>query len=210
MKNKKERELEIIKNIYISENIEIIPDEQPDFIINSDTEKFGVEVTEFYYNESTARLKNYKGYKEKILNSNNDSVLDRRDKGKLTRCQLYCYNEKNKKNEYLFDFIDVKYNDENKMSVLPNCQEIENIILNIIECKNKKSQKYEKFNYLELFIQDMENISFDKLEYIANSKKILNKINDSNFKRLYFLSGNKVITIGINPKENFEKYNKLR
>ena len=77
---KKHKEYQVLKRIYTSNKIRIQSSERPDFIIESKKEKFGVEITEYYYNETSARLKNYKGYAEKILKSNSIDIIDQRDK----------------------------------------------------------------------------------------------------------------------------------
>lgn len=78
---KKNKEYQILRKIYTNKKIKIKPSEEPDFIIEFENEKFGVEITEYYYNEASARLKNYKGYIEKILKSDSSNILDKRDKG---------------------------------------------------------------------------------------------------------------------------------
>ena len=62
-------EKKILNEIYTDNMFEIQESEQPDFVLKNknNNEKFGVEVTELYHNESSARLKNYPGYFEKIL-----------------------------------------------------------------------------------------------------------------------------------------------
>ena len=106
-KIKKQKEKNIVVNIYNSSEIIIKDSEQPDFIIESSSEKFGVEVTELYLSESEARLNNYSGYKEKILNSNDNSVLDKRDVGTLSKQEVYMLNNITNEWIFLFDFVHV-------------------------------------------------------------------------------------------------------
>ena len=204
---KKEKELKILKKVYNSSDIIIEESEQPDFKIICDNETFGVEITEFYYNESTARLRNMDSYKDKILNSKDNSVLDKRDLGKLSRCQLYISTDNGKTCKFVTDFVSVKYDEKYEADILPKFEDIENLIINIDDTKNKKAIKYEHLDYLELFIQDMENISIENIKKILNSNKIINAIAKSHYERLYFISGNYLCVCGINPTKNIEKYN---
>lgn len=85
---KKNKEYKILRKVYTNEKIKIKPSEEPDFIIECEMEKFGVEITEYYYNEASARLKNYKGYTEKILKSDSSDILDKRDKGVIEKVRF--------------------------------------------------------------------------------------------------------------------------
>ena len=109
--SKKDRELQILKKIYNSNKIVIKDHEQPDFVIEADNVHFGVEITELYLNESVARLINYPGYKERILNSKDNSVLDKNDIGVLSRHEMYILDKTDYKYKFLFDFVAVKYDD---------------------------------------------------------------------------------------------------
>lgn len=156
--SKKNKEYKILKKIYNSKRITIKDYEKPDFIIEADNAKFGVEVTEFYFNESVARLINYKEYKEKILNSNDNKVLDKRDIGILSRHELYVLDKVDNQYKFLFDFVAVKYDDNLNFHSKPTYEFVENKIVNIINIKNNKANDYEKFDYIELIIQCMESI----------------------------------------------------
>lgn len=85
---KKNKEYKILRKVYTNEKIKIKLSEEPDFIIEYKMEKFGVEITEYYYNEASARLKNYKGYTEKILKSDSSDVLNKRDKGVIEKVRF--------------------------------------------------------------------------------------------------------------------------
>jgi hypothetical protein len=68
---KKSRELEIVKTVYpdAEKYIWLVEQEQPDFLMNSLLKSFafGVEVTELYRNQSSARLKNIPGYVDSLV-----------------------------------------------------------------------------------------------------------------------------------------------
>lgn len=71
--DKKQKEEAILTLIYNkADYAEVVPTEQPDFRIRHHEELrfFGVEVTEFYYSEANARLKNISSYVGEILAEN--------------------------------------------------------------------------------------------------------------------------------------------
>lgn len=205
--SKKDRELQILKKIYNSDKIAIKDHEQPDFVIETGNVKFGVEVTEFYLNESVARLINYPGYKERILNSKDNSVLDKNDIGVLSRHEMYILDKNDDKYKFLFDFVAVKYDDNLNFNSRPSYEFIENKIIEIINIKNEKSKNYDKFNYNELIIQSMEMISEEYINKLSLSEKILDAVDKSSFKRMYLLIGKYLCVYGENPRENLNLYN---
>ena len=205
--SKKNKEYKILKKIYNSKRIVITDYEKPDFIIEADNTKFGVEVTEFYLTESVARLINYKGYKEKILNSNDNKVLDKRDIGVLSRHELYVLDKVDNQYKFLFDFVAVKYDDGLNFHSKPTYELVENKIIDIINIKNNKANDYEKHDYTELIIQGMESISEENIKKLLVSQKILDMVDNSFFKRVYLLIGKYLIVYGENPNENIELYN---
>ena len=205
--SKKDRELQILKKIYNSNKIVIENHEQPDFVIRADNYTFGVEITEFYLNESVARLINYPGYKERILNSKDNSVLDKNDIGVLSRHEMYILDKTDDKYKFLFDFIAVKYDDNLNFNSNPSYEFIENRIIEIINTKNQKSKDYDTFDYSELMIQSMEMISEKYINKLSLSEKVLDAVDKSSFKRMYLLVGKYLCVYGQNPRENLNLYN---
>ncbi|MEG6585324.1 hypothetical protein [Dendrosporobacter sp. 1207_IL3150] len=65
--DKKLKEISIVNLIYSDVEYQITPSEEPDFIIINKKAKysFGVEVTEYYHNESNARIRNIPNYGSK-------------------------------------------------------------------------------------------------------------------------------------------------
>ena len=45
------------------------------------------------------------------------------------------------------------------------------------------------------------------IQELNTSSRILDKIDKSNFKRIYIFSGNHLFIGGMNPEENMKKYN---
>lgn len=205
--SKKDRELQILKKIYNSNKIVIKDHEQPDFVIEVDKVTFGVEITEFYLNESVARLINYPGYKERILNSKDNSVLDKNDIGVLSRHEMYILDKTDDKYKFLFDFVAVKYDDNLNFNSKPSYEFIENKIIEIINTKNEKSKDYDTFDYNELIIQSMEMISEEYINKLSLSENVLDAVDKSSFKRMYLLIGKYLCVYGQNPRENLDLYN---
>lgn len=205
--SKKDRELQILKKIYNSNKIIIKDHEQPDFVIEADKVTFGVEITEFYLNESVARLINYPGYKERILNSKDNSVLDKNDIGVLSRHEMYILDKTDDKYKFLFDFVAVKYDDNLNFNSKPSYEFIENKIIEIINTKNEKSKDYDTFDYNELIIQSMEMISEEYINKLSLSENVLDAVDKSSFKRMYLLIGKYLCVYGQNPRENLDLYN---
>lgn len=80
-KKKKSVEKGILHVIYNPNEYDIIEFEQPDFILeDKNGNEFGVEITQLYLDESSARLKNKPNYLEDIIQNNK---LDKRDVGIL-------------------------------------------------------------------------------------------------------------------------------
>lgn len=205
---KKNEEYNVVKKIYQNEKCNIEDSEEPDFIIKTETEKFGVEVTEYYYNESSARLKNYNGYIEKILRNSYDETLDKRDVGMIEKHRLYIKNLETNKYDFLTDMVAIRYNTTYKIGQLPEFKDVEKQIIEIIGRKTKKAEHYNKqLEYLELFINDKENYILYHIKELINSKKILDVVIKSKFKRVYIFSGNYLMIIGTNAEENMDKYN---
>ena len=141
---KKHKEYLVLKKIYNKDNLTIESTESPDFIIESGFDKFGVEITEYYYNESSARLKNYEGYSEKILKSKSDDVLDKRDKDYIKKTTLFIKDPKDNVYKFLTHTIQLRYNEYYDVGELPQFKDVESQIINIIETKDNKSIHYKK------------------------------------------------------------------
>lgn len=141
---KKNKEYQLLNKIYNSEKIRIEKSESPDFIIHTKTSEFGVEITRFYYSETSARLKNMNEYIANILRSDTNNVLDKRDKGLIVKAKVYMKSSNEDAYKYLGETVTFKYNDSYIPFQNPKFEDIENRVLEIINKKTKKSKKYKK------------------------------------------------------------------
>ena len=142
----KKKELNIIAKLYDLKKDKIVNrknDECPDFILKHNDILIGVEVTEYYLNEGDARLKNYPGYFEKVMNAQ----ADKRDKDNLSVVNDICiFNEKTGEWEL--------YKDKGILSKIHTLTDYIAIIKDIIEKKNEKAKQYDKscdINHLVIY-----------------------------------------------------------
>ena len=207
--SKKDKELMVLKQIYQDDKVVITKSECPDFIINGINEKFGVEITDYYYNESSARLKNKPGYFESIINSSDNTILTQRDKGIITKQAIFVKEPNEEKYKFLLDTIGIKYNENYDYGVNPIYKDVERQLIDIINEKSIRAENYQKMDYYELFIQDRENYFASDTQRqlcLYNSQLLLDVVAQSRYKRVYIFSGKVLCTIGYNPNENLVKY----
>ena len=185
MEEKKEKEKIILKKIYNEKNKSkymLVDDtsEKPDFIMRNlkNGDIFGVEVTNMYYDEFSARLKEIPNYIGEMLKNG----IPRKATGILNKHQLYIKIDKNW--HYIGDTIGESF------------KKYDDYINALVYTINKKSIKAKKYNnnlkYIELFINDKENYltfkSVKHLAYLEKSEKLWQAINKSPFKRIYFFT----------------------
>ena len=185
MKDKKELEKQVLNKIYNDGNkseYALIDDktEKPDFIMKDlkNGELFGVEVTDMYYNQFSAMLKQ----KPEVVYDMLKNGIYRKAQGILNKQQLYI--ELGNSWHYIGDTIDEafkKYDD------------YINALVTTIQEKNKKIMNYNKdLSYCELFINDKENFlafkNVGQLAYLEKSEKLNKVMNNSPFKRIYFFT----------------------
>lgn len=169
--------------------------ERPDFIITKDNIKFGVEVTGFYYNLSSARLQNQKNYFNRLIKNPtlDSSYIHKDDKKNLLPSKLYCRANQNEKYKHWLDCILLKTDYSDIPGEKPSFSFFENKIIDIINAKNLKSIKYDNsLNYIELIINDTESffsgLNDENIKEIFNSPNLLAVVEKSNFYRVYIVS----------------------
>lgn len=187
--NKKENELNIVKIIYNEKEYKYNEEngynqEKPDFVLQkSNGEKFGVEVTELYYDETSARLKKRPRYVEDIKRGE----IDKRDIKPLHVTSLYLDigNDNEPDYQFLFNNFTIPQYTEN---------DFKKALINRLEEKRNKSKEYERnLEYIELVIYDTESFFYDYSEektinFLKQNSDILKLIEQTIFKNVYIMT----------------------
>ncbi len=146
--DKKQSERSILSQVYnANEYAEILEGEQPDFRLRHHgiSSFFGVEVTEFYYSESNARLRNIPNYFNEIIDEN-------RYRHKRDAKTLALHNIKIVSNEG-------KEERESRAIVqeLPTPSQYASMVADAITTKGTKFKDYDRnLTHVNLIIQDTE------------------------------------------------------
>lgn len=215
--NKKEEEREILELVYnrnctIIDNINGVATEKPDFDIIGNNERFGVEITKYFYNPNkgaSARAHNL-GFNYNI-NKNKDTNF-------VYPCKIFeKTNEEESWKLLINNAVAYKYHGsiDYQPGQAPIYEDVESEIIDIINEKAKKLKKYRKLNYYELIIFDCEqyfvnhpNIFTD----IYKSNNLKYKVAMSGYKRVYIISSTNnmsiLISIGQELDKNLKKYSK--
>lgn len=211
MKDKNNQEIEkeknertILNRLY-NHNLYIIEKtEEPDFILtNKETnEIFGVEITELFINESSARIKKKPDYMQRIIGGiDNNRYLDKNDIKELPAVKIYA---KNINNEYeeMIDAVQMP-----RLTVEGYIDKIKKIV----ETKNKKNYR-DKYQKVELFIYDTEDYFYSKdkntMYKLLNNKDLLDLVKNSIFSGVYIFTkyNREDVTIAIREKEDSKEY----
>ena len=180
---KKEVEIQILKKVF-GENISYEECEQPDFILEyGKNVKYGVEITELYYDGTSARIKNGKYVKELLEEK---KYWHKDDKKRLNvQDVLYYSKEKGYSSTQLPMLFLPKYNIHDYAKSLKKS----------IELKNKKLKKYcsNISKSCMLIIYDKEN-PFEKLDEKGIARLLFTvdlsaAIRESNYQEIYLVTG---------------------
>lgn len=183
MKSKNKIEIDILKKVFPFDEIEFEKSEQPDFILKYKTGNIiGAEVTELYFDETSARLKNVDGYVSNLIN--NKKFLHKDDKKKLNVDEITYFQKDNLDKPIKMNALFLpKY----------TLSSYHKAIHSRIKDKNDKIRKYDKnVQQCNLVICDREN----KLEKVQLkdfnknffSKELIDEINSSTFDEIYFIT----------------------
>jgi hypothetical protein len=192
--NKNIREENVFNLLYKERsNIEIIGREKPDFHLRHKSgHLFGVEITDFFYNESSARSKLISGYMSQILTS---GTYKHKDDLK----ELPLKNAKYKSRDGTIErSVKVIFSESKKLT------DILSSLNRTISQKNKSFRSYpKKFNHINLVIYDrencLENLEVEKFFIVFFHKKITTLIRESPYKEIYFITKMKNNGIGYVP-----------
>lgn len=180
---KKEAEMQILKKVF-GENIVCEESEQPDFILKyGENVKYGVEITELYYDGTSARIK--KGRYIKAL-LEEEKYWHKADKKKLKVHDITYYSQSKGFSPTQMKAVFLpKYNMRDYVKSLKQS----------IESKNEKLKKYCSgiTKNCILVIYDKEN-PFDKLReeeiakrlFVADLSKV---IRESDYQEIYLITG---------------------
>lgn len=180
---KKEAEIKILKRVF-GENIVYEESEQPDFILKyGENVKHGVEITELYYDGTSARIKNERYIKE-LLEEKKHWHKD--DKKKLKVHDITYYSQEK-------GYLPI----ELPALFLPkyNIRDYVKSLKQTIESKNEKLKKYcsDISKYCMLVIYDKEN-PFEKLQEKDIAERLFNAelskvVRESDYREIYLITG---------------------
>lgn len=183
----KAEEFKILKEVYSNSKYNIVSSEQPDFLIEYENKKIGVEITEMYFNESQARIVKDPNYLSSILKKKgaDKAYKHKDDKDNIQYSTLYVANKLGKY-EKLCDAIEQNKTNEQIIEAGSKANLIKNKIIETMQCKNGKASKYQKCDYLDLVIKGYD-ISIENLEKLKNNSEILALLEKSKFMNVYLI-----------------------
>ena len=129
---KKDKERTIFDFVYADRVYDsVTPTEEPDFTVTNADGAFGVEITEFYFSQSEARIQNIPGYFQEILERQNYRHKD--DVVPLSVAEMTIQTGDNRR---------PSFNVRGIVQRLPSIAEYVQKIAELIEHKNKRFQTY--------------------------------------------------------------------
>lgn len=186
MMDKKEQEKKILDMVFSDRDYNIVNSEEPDFILTHKRWgfKFGIEITEFFRNEASARIHNIDGYIDAVINPESSKrKLNKGDKEKLPVEEITMISDDNIP---IQTFKGVIYE-------IPQPCEVGDIIAENISKKEKKLELYKgqvKENYL--IIHDRENCLYGKtsnrIYNRISSDKLFKVLSESGFRDIFFIT----------------------
>lgn len=185
VKERKREERAILSLIYSDEKYALItPTEEPDFKIkhHSNGIEFGVEVTEFYYSQSRARINNIPGYVGKIISERKYKHKD--DITTLAIKELALIPGDNRRTQRKISGI---------FQEQPNIDKFVNKVSELIEDKNRRFSKYiDGLDHVNLIVYDREcrlvGAPTDKFHYHFFKPKLEKALLDSKFREIFFIT----------------------
>lgn len=180
---KKLREVEILKKVFGKLSPMIQESEQPDFILEYNADiKFGIEITELYYDGTSARLKKGK-YVNQLLQE--QKYWHKEDKKKVKVQEITYFHKKLKYKSVKIPALFLpKYTIHNYLIALKHT----------IESKEKKLDKYsdDVSKYCMLIIYDCEgqfkDISEENIAKMLFSMGLVENIRKSHFYEIYLVT----------------------
>jgi len=181
--DKKEREKAILKMVYNNDRIDkIIDGENPDFKVRNKHQQnfFGVEVTDLYYSESSARLRNISKYLGEILESKR---YRHKEDTKALKVHKFTLLSDGKPDRQL----------EGILQELPPVSQYVQMVVNILNNKSARIQDYIRgLTHINLIILDTENrlIMLPRSDFYRNffTPYLKTSLCNSDFREVFFVT----------------------
>lgn len=181
---KKQLEKIILRNVYSDSIYNIIEEEEPDFILANPKSniKFGVEITDLYWSESNARLKNIPNYTIELLNKQ-----PYRHKDDFINIKIDTVKFKNPNNNEEFETI----------AVIQEFPPIDVFLDAFIKSLEKKESKFPRYiekpiNHVNLIINENGNyfnlISIKEFYKTFFTPDIIKKLIKTPFREIFLLT----------------------
>src|SRR6266516_4173393 len=180
---KKNKERTIFDFVYSDRVFDsVIPTEEPDFKVKNADGEFGVEITEFYFSQSRARIKNIPGYFREIVDEKKYRHND--DIAPLEVKELTVIPGDNRRPSFQVDGI---------IEEQPSIDEYVNKISELIENKNRRFKKYIMgLNHVNLIIFDCEHRLLgtpkDKFHHLFFQPQLEKVLMNADFREVFFVT----------------------
>jgi hypothetical protein len=183
--DKKKKERAILDLVYSANSFKSIAEnEEPDFKIQHNFKglEFGVEVIEFYFSQSRARINNIPGYVSGIISKNGYKHKD--DINALSVKEFTLIPGDGRKTQQKIKGI---------FQEQPKVDEYIEKITELIESKNKRFSSYiDGLSHINLIIYDcghrLAGAPSDKFHYFFFKPKLENALLDSKFREVFFVT----------------------
>lgn len=179
---KKKKERKIFDCVYSDRPIDsVTPSEEPDFKVKNVYGEFGVEITEFYFTQSQARLTNIPSYGIEILDTKKY-----RHKDDIVPLEV-------KEMTIVPNDGRSSFKVEGLMQEVPPMQEYVTKISELIENKNKLFRNYiVGLSHVNLIVRDYEHrmigVSRDKFHYLLFQPQLEKALMNADFREVYFVT----------------------
>jgi hypothetical protein len=180
---KKARELNILRLVYKAGDFPVIkPTERPDFIVHDETERFGVEVTEYYVDQASARLQNRPGYANDVIDGN---YIHKDDKPHLRVVKIKVLKQSGRRRKPPTQFGVMQNN-------IPITDRIA-LLIKIIAAKSELLNSYRQdLNAIDLLIYEERGAFFDGVDDFFTGNTFLKiyqggLLRDSGFRHILLL-----------------------
>ena len=183
MDMKKNKERTIFDLVYAGRVIDsVTPAEEPDFKVKNADGEFGVEITEFYFSQSEARMKNIPGYFTEIL-----AEKKYRHKDDIVPLEVKEFTVLPSDNR------SPSFKVEGFMRQVPRIDEVVKKISELIEHKNKRFKNYiTGLHHVNLIIFDHEHRFLgtlkDKFHPLFFQSELEQALMNADFREVFFIT----------------------